>query len=646
MANRDFTNRNTASRYLPTAGILLLAVCTYFWGLGAYGLLDPDEGRYAEIPREMLETGDFITPHLNYVKYFEKPPLFYWLVAAAMAGLGQTEFAARLVCALSGLLTLLCVVWLGRRMFGSRVGSLAGWVYLTSLLPLIMSRYLIIDGLLTFCITASWASWWASYATTSQRHRQWWMVAAWLFLALAVLAKGPVAIVLSGLLIALFAIARRDASLLWRTFTLPGVLVFFAVAGPWFVLVSLRNPEFLHFFVIVQHLERFAGREHAKPFWFFFPICVMGMGGWGPLLLAALPPAIRRAFVERAGTHALRPAGASPQDSLPQGGAVVGAEARGQGVLRPSAFAGMGGAAASRAAESAPLAFILLWIVAVVGFFSASKCKLAPYVLPAFPALSLLVGWFLAELTDGLPARWARAAAGIAGIVLFLLSGALPRLAALQDVVPLAELEKVTLMLQVVAGVAGLAMIVSAVEPRFLAVSGGLAVLLFTPAAVPATATVAKYKRVPVLLKAMPPLPDEVSVAEWRTYEQSLGFYTQRRIILVDYLGELAFGSTIGDQSAFFLSGLDSLRRLSQRGPLLIVTDPRDWPEVRRLGIFKVVAANTSNVLAANDPLIRLMRFLPYPDGLPRGPCLLLPRVQGGATAGRVPGHSRGLGGK
>src|SRR5512138_213450 len=108
--------------------LLILFGVSFFLLLGRLPLLEPDEGRYAEIPREMLELGDFVTPHLNYVKYFEKPPLLYWLNALSFSLFGQNEFAARLPCACAGLLTILAVYWLGRELLGRRTGLLAAVV--------------------------------------------------------------------------------------------------------------------------------------------------------------------------------------------------------------------------------------------------------------------------------------------------------------------------------------------------------------------------------------------------------------------------------------------------------------------------------------------------------------------------------------
>ncbi|MFH1481270.1 MAG: glycosyltransferase family 39 protein, partial [Pseudomonadota bacterium] len=159
---------------LKVLWILVLGVgaIIYFGYLTGYPLLDPDEGRYAEISREMLETGDFITPRLNYVKYFEKPPLFYWFMAGGMALFGQHEWVVRIVPSVAGFMTLLLIMGMGKRFLGGRAGVMGAWVYLTSLVPLILARLPIIDGLFSLFLTATWGAWWSGYTAPSSRKRR------------------------------------------------------------------------------------------------------------------------------------------------------------------------------------------------------------------------------------------------------------------------------------------------------------------------------------------------------------------------------------------------------------------------------------------------------------------------------------------
>jgi len=600
----------------------VLATGMYFYGMGSYPLLDPDEGRYAEIPREMLESGDFITPHLNYVKYFEKPPLFYWACAASMRLFGETEGALRAVPAAAGLLTLAVVVLLAWRIAGAGLGVLAGWVYLTSLMPLLLSRYLIIDGLFTLCLACTWASWWLGYASPSRAAGRNWYAASWFFLALALLAKGPVAIVLSGGVVLVFVALQRDWKALLDMLWWPGPALFLLVGLPWFVLVSLHNPEFLHFFVVVQHFERFAGREHAKPFYFFFPIFPVGLGGWAFVGLAALFWAAARAPTELRSYLARRrqPPPSPPPSPKP-----------------PRLYAGASTLShhwGRYDSSKAPLLYLLVWVGVVLGFFSASSCKLVTYILPAYPAMAILVAGYVRSLDRR--SVVARVLIVLSGVLLVVSGFLLPAPAHQQDVVPYSRLEPYVWMLSAATLLSGLLLVVSAWRLRWLPVAAGLLAVLFVPVAVPTTATVARFKRVGTFCAHMPcPLPQQVKVAEWKCYDQSLGFYTHHRITLIDYVGELSFGSTIGDQSSFFLEGVENLERLARKGPLLANVSPADWPQVRALGLLRPVAANASNVLLANEAFIELTGLVPYPDEAIRtdGPQLLMPRRQSDSAA-------------
>jgi len=140
--------------------------------------------------------------------------------------------------------------------------------------------------------------------------------------------------------------------------------------------------------------------------------------------------------------------------------------------------------------------------------------------------------------------------------------------------------------------------------------------------------TVAKYRKVGGFIKAMPrPLPAQIKIAEWRNYDQGLSFYTKRRTILVDNIGELKFGSTIGNNRAFFVQGEGSLKRLAKEGPLLVNIRPSDWPKVSRWGMFRPVAANSTNVMVGNRGFFRLTGLAPWPDNaVTPPPLLLMPR--------------------
>ena len=348
-----------AARLLPALVIACLVVLV-FWRLGAAPLLEPDEGRYTEIPREMLATGDFVSPHLDGVLYFEKPPLHYWLTAAAFKLLGLSPFSARLWSALFGLGGLALAYGLGAAMGGRRGGAVAAAALGTSPLWVGLSRLATLDMTVTFFLTATLACFWFAQRgrpggadAPRGRGRLWWygmFVAA----ALSVLAKGLIGIVIPGAVVFLYLLATRQWRVLARVPWLTGVPLFLAVAAPWHLVAASRNPDFAWFYFVHEHLLRFATGEaqRREPFWFFVAIVALGCVPWSGLF----PAATRLVEWRR---------------------------------LRASL------------AERPEVAFLLIWAGFVIAFFSASQSKLIPYVLPALPPLAVLIGVFVARSRAG-----------------------------------------------------------------------------------------------------------------------------------------------------------------------------------------------------------------------------------------------------
>jgi 4-amino-4-deoxy-L-arabinose transferase-like glycosyltransferase len=330
--------RGPSLRWLAWIGLVAL-LALYLGRIGGFALQDPDEGRYAEIPREMIELNDWVTPRLDYVRYFEKPPLLYWLVGMSYQAFGMTEAAARLAPALAGIATVVATWALGRAMFGPRQGLLAAAMLATSPLFFVISQTVLIDMLLTACLTAALAALWGAYVS---ERKDSFAVAAAVATAAAVLAKGPVALVLGGAIALAFLAVRRDGATFRALLRPAPLLAFMLVAVPWFVVVSMRNPEFVHAFFVREHFERFTSDTvgHPESLLFYVPVLA-----WGPLPWTLL-----------------------------------------------FAFAGLGahGRRALSAARGDARLFCGLWAGVVVFFFSAARSKLPTYVLPAFPPLALL----------------------------------------------------------------------------------------------------------------------------------------------------------------------------------------------------------------------------------------------------------------
>ena len=335
----------TADAFVPRRALFaLLAAFALLWfcNLGYRHLIKPDEGRYSEIPREMVASGDWLTPRLNGYKYFEKPPLQYWATAASFTAFGMNEWTARLWTGLTGFLGVLLVFWAGNRLFAPPAGLLGAAVAGSSFLYAVVGHLLTLDMALTFFMSASVFAFAVAQQEPAEAARRRWMLLAWAGAALAVLTKGLVGVVLPVGAVAAYVLLHRDWRLLSRLELVRGGLLFLAITAPWFVMVSLANPEFPHFFFIHEHFERFLTKEHGRyqPAWFFLPILLVGTVPW----IVSLFPALRSAWARTA------------------------------------------------AAGFRTHRFLLLWCAVVFVFFSASSSKLIPYILPLFPALSLLIG--------------------------------------------------------------------------------------------------------------------------------------------------------------------------------------------------------------------------------------------------------------
>ena len=365
------------SRWLSYA--LLACALIWFAGLEYRGLFMPDEGRYADIAREMLDSGDWITPRLNGLKYFEKPPLQYWATAAAFAAFGADEWTARLWPAVTGLLCIAFTAFAARRLAPASSPGVAALILVGSWGFFLGGQFLTLDMGITFFLTVAMLSYALARRVDippwAQRN---WMLLAWAAAAFAVLSKGLVGVVIPGLALAVYLAAERDLSALRRLHWMAGLALFAAIAVPWFVLVQERNPEFFRFFFVREHFERYLLPDHHRPgpWWYFAPVVLVGLLPWTP----AVPAAIAKAWK---------------------------APAEGFKLDR----------------------FLLIWAGVVIVFFSASHSKLPGYVLPAVPPILLLLARHYPAMSERLRRSPALACVAL-GVVLGLAAAALPALSA------------------------------------------------------------------------------------------------------------------------------------------------------------------------------------------------------------------------
>ncbi|MGA2709558.1 MAG: glycosyltransferase family 39 protein [Steroidobacteraceae bacterium] len=525
-------------------------------------LFNPDEGRYAEIPREMLESGDWVIPHLDGLAYIEKPPLQYWATALSLRVFGASAFAARLYTALTALGALGAVWWVARRLWGTAAAWRAAAVLASLTLFPVLGQLLSLDMSLTFYMTVALGGFLLAQldrepaALASSRI---YMLIAWVATAAGVLTKGLVAAAIPAAVLILYSAMSRDWSAWRRLHLAAGLPLFLAISVPWHWLAARRLPDFLDFFFVHEHLARYltnaADREEA--WWFFGPV----------FLLGTLPWTISSLRVLATGWRLRAP---------------------------PGQF-------------DAQL-FLWIWVVFILGFFSLSDSKLIPYVLPAMPAVALLIG-ALPSAVLRRDVQFAAVLVLVVGIALGAASFYLPHRIAPSDRSPY-FLAMAQPLLRVAAVLAVSALFVLAKRDPdttggavFLGVGWCLAVLLLVRAA----AAVAPIYSGQSLAQALEGEPRDWPIYSVGTYDQTLPFYLRRTVTLVAYRGELDYGlrhasAAILGGGAGFASVAQFLVRWSQAGKAFAVMDTEMFDELTARGIkMRIVSRDAHRVLVARQ---------------------------------------------
>ncbi|MBU3614713.1 glycosyltransferase family 39 protein [Polynucleobacter sp. Latsch14-2] len=335
---------------LSPSKILLLALIyalLWFGTLNYRHLIPSDEGRYAEMAREMLVTGDWVTPRYNGYKYFEKPPLQVWATALAFKAFGIGDWQARLWTALTGFLTIIAVGLTSAKLYGSRAGFLSAAVLASSPMWIISGHMNSLDMGLSAFLVAALCSLLLAQSSQSKSSTRHWMWLCWTFMALATLSKGLIGGAIPAMVLIAYSFTNWDWKIWKRLHIVSGMLLFLVITAPWFLLVAQRNPEFLEFFFIHEHLQRFTQNAHSRtgPVYYFIPLLVVGFLPW----VMQLSGAFRKAWR----THC-------------------------------------------RDFSSSWL--LACWSAVIFAFFSASHSKLPGYIIPIFPALAMLVGIKLDQL--------------------------------------------------------------------------------------------------------------------------------------------------------------------------------------------------------------------------------------------------------
>jgi len=352
----------SSSSRIRLASLLALSLICYwafFYGLGNYPLWDPDEGRSGEIAKEILSSGNWVTLTHGGNPYYDKPAPYFWLPALGLDLLGMNEFAVRWPSALAAALTVAIVYLWGSISGGSeRRGLWAGMVLATSMEFVFLGRLAKVDMVFTFFFTAALLS----FLQWEQRgHGKVWIWLFYLFMALAVLTKGPAGLLVPLLIVGIAIGLRKRWDLLRKMDWLRGALIVAVVSGPWYLVAAIRDPQYIWTFLWDHNVARYFitehGVKHPEPVYFFLPILI---GGFLPWTLF-LPPVVSDLWKHR------------------------------------------------REGNREEALFLFIWAATVLIFFPFSRNKLATYTLPLFPPLALLTGDFLQQFHEaGAGRKWMR----------------------------------------------------------------------------------------------------------------------------------------------------------------------------------------------------------------------------------------------
>jgi 4-amino-4-deoxy-L-arabinose transferase-like glycosyltransferase len=543
-------------------GVGLLAACLFLWGIWSLPLSDPDVGMYADIGVRMAVSGDWITPRFNGLRYLEKPPLLYWLIALTYRFAGPSEWGAHLWPALAGVAGVAMTYAIGREMFGSRVGLLSGLALSTAMGSFVYARIVSTDLLFTCFLALTLYACFRWYRTRGRG----WNLLLYVSIGLAVMTKGVIGIGLSGLVIIAFLALTRELSTLKHMGLWWGIPLVLAIALPWHLSVALLHDEFFSFYVIDNHVLRFLGRrafvEDDVPLSFvgFLAATLTLFGPWSLCLPAAL----------RATARKLR-------EATPDGNALL---------------------------------FLLLWGGLIVLFFALSPLKLEHYGLPAFPAMAVLVGKYWGDRLQigDKPSIWLLMPLVVLTIPAFLLA---TRVVPLDHVVEamfstdvysrmvqaqgesyaLPLLDELIPLFQ--SG--GMVLLVGAVTTLVFAMRGSIRLALgcFALMAVLLLGVVGQLQFLAAEYRSVRPLaalilerlePTDLLVHEGPLENGAgLTFYTGRQVHVVDgRRGDLHFGSRFPEAAGIFWDGEELSRRWREPRRVFFVTDrPADQSALR-----------------------------------------------------------------
>lgn len=535
------TDNKKIAFYAWIKDIVLIAVAMsllYSIFLGWYALFTPDEGRYSEVAREMVVTGDYISPHLNGVIFLDKPILYYWLQALSIHLFGLKEWALRFWPVCLGILGTIMTYVGGRILFDRRTGILSAIILATSPMYYGGAHYANLDLEVAVLISCSLLSFIIALQSSSTQQRLGFLLAAYVFTGLAVLTKGLIGIAFPAIIVGSWIILLNRWKSIPKMRLFTGLVIFLCITAPWFLLVQKANPQFFHYFFVEQQFSRFIANgqyNNQSPGWFYIPIVLVGLIPWSVFFFQALYQHIKSIF--------------------------------------------------QNYKHHANELYLVIWFIFIFTFFSIPKSKTLGYILPVFPAAALLIGSYLNRFWDSFQSK------GIYyGIISFIVLSeiavicvlTLPLLTALGlDPAFLPYIAMIGIIFSL--GMIGImhALAKKSVRHVFIYMSAIACAFLL---AIISSANVINHKSIkPLAMQIKPILTPNDEIVTYYRYYQDLPIYLERRISIVakwhaddiplfdNWLRELWLGMPYQDTSNWLIEETEFWKRWNSDKRLFVL---------------------------------------------------------------------------
>jgi 4-amino-4-deoxy-L-arabinose transferase-like glycosyltransferase len=543
--------------WLKDLTLLTLIIWILFGStIGRYPISAPDGARYAEIPREMLVTGDYITPHLNGVKYFEKPPLFYWLQALSIKIFGVNEFAASLVNTIMAIGSALWTYIISRKIYGRVSAWISSLIFATSGLVFALTRLVTLDMSLTFFLTGSLGLFLLATGSSCSTKRTSYLLMMYSLAACAVMTKGLIGIVFLGMIITVWISIYREWYNLKTYHIFSGGLIFLLLVLPWHILVQLKNPEFFRFYFFEQHFLRYFTEyaSRTQKSWFLPIVTLSGLYPWTVFLPQAMTLSFPRNMTEFK--------------------------------------------------ESRDTVFLLLWITIIYIFYTFSNSKLIPYILPIFPPIAILLGRFFAHFWQTLNCK--EISAGFYTLIilnLILISAALVATIFIdfnEHAITKQELYLVAVIitLSTIAIYAFYNKTRTSVSCTILIITTSVLWLYLSPK-MPVINRQSIKPLINILQQKLTPTNEIIC---YGTYYQDLPFYLQRIVTIADYHGELAFGIKHQNTSSWIIDPKTFWEKWHSNKIIYLITNEAYYHSLlqKAPNRIKIIAKLWDTILAVN----------------------------------------------